>query len=59
MGVTVHSSLADLPKPVASEAPEIWFEGQFIALTNPTDYDWVQRAIYTPYFETLTKLVLG
>lgn len=58
MAITVHDSLAALPKDMPSTA-EIWFEGQFIGITDPVSDSWLPTESESSYFDNLVKQVLG
>lgn len=58
MNVKVYDDLDALPKDKNND-PEIWFEGQFIAITDPHDEMWVDVPFESEYFKDLTKRVLG
>ena len=59
MKVSVHNSLANLPTKM-STSPEIWFEGQFIAMINPMHDDFAESPFGLPSeFVQIAKQVLG
>lgn len=59
MGIKVYTDLDVLPKPGIDGTPEIWFEGQFIGITNKDDNGWIHGATRTPFFNDLKKQILG